>query len=252
MVDQFFTHRKILLHLCLLLVKGTLCTLNILACSRLNTEQIAQNKILHFLIAITVITCIVTFIRMYNLCVYIHFFCKGVYTVHYRYLILEEYNFIFAQAYILTMSIMSFFYFSFNGIKCGDLSNHTCIIIKINLWIFMGFVFICVFLFCLFFILVCIKGITESLDTRIITNIHMIVNMNNITIQTTPQLVDNVKEECCSICLELFDDQSDDPDMSIVKVKCGHNYHNKCIHKWSNRGHSTCPVCREIIATNNV
>ncbi|KAK4267733.1 hypothetical protein QN277_024473 [Acacia crassicarpa] len=50
---------------------------------------------------------------------------------------------------------------------------------------------------------------------------------------------DKVKEGQCSICLEDFDDRGD----GVLALPCDHFFHNNCIMKWLNTGH-TCPLCR--------
>ncbi|KAI9084523.1 hypothetical protein K1719_033511 [Acacia pycnantha] len=49
---------------------------------------------------------------------------------------------------------------------------------------------------------------------------------------------DKVKESQCSICLEDFDEHDD-----VLVLPCDHFFHNNCIVKWLNTGH-TCPLCR--------
>ena len=50
--------------------------------------------------------------------------------------------------------------------------------------------------------------------------------------------IDNINQECCTICL-------DKPDKAI-QLKCGHVFHKECIHKWLPKN-KTCPNCRELI-----
>ncbi|KAK4267735.1 hypothetical protein QN277_024475 [Acacia crassicarpa] len=52
---------------------------------------------------------------------------------------------------------------------------------------------------------------------------------------------DKVKEGQCSICLEDFVDRGDGDDALVLP--CDHCFHNNCIVKWLNTGH-TCPLCR--------
>lgn len=55
-----------------------------------------------------------------------------------------------------------------------------------------------------------------------------------------PLLFDKIaleEEECCSICLEKFDDNH-------VTLPCKHHYHENCIMRWFD-DKSDCPLCRE-------
>lgn len=49
-----------------------------------------------------------------------------------------------------------------------------------------------------------------------------------------------LKEECCSICLETFEE-----NMDVRKMpKCGHVFHQLCIDAWLRRK-DECPNCKE-------
>jgi hypothetical protein len=50
----------------------------------------------------------------------------------------------------------------------------------------------------------------------------------------------------CSICLSPF--QPHEP--GVVRVKCGHLFHRKCLEPWF-QGHDTCPVCRAELGEQN-
>ena len=51
-------------------------------------------------------------------------------------------------------------------------------------------------------------------------------------------------EKICSICLENILYKND-----IIKTKCNHIFHTKCIEKWLSK-QNTCPICRDKI--NNI
>ena len=50
--------------------------------------------------------------------------------------------------------------------------------------------------------------------------------------------INNINQECCTICLEK-------PDKAI-QLKCGHVFHKECINQWLPKN-KTCPNCRELI-----
>ncbi len=47
----------------------------------------------------------------------------------------------------------------------------------------------------------------------------------------------------CGICLENFEDAMQDPENKIVKLRCGHMFHRKCVEPWLKKK-QTCPLCR--------
>ena len=69
------------------------------------------------------------------------------------------------------------------------------------------------------------------------SNVIHFLNFDKITIET-PSL------ETCSICL-------DDMDADVIKLKCNHNFHDKCIKKWIltdyQLNNNKCPLCKDII-----
>jgi hypothetical protein len=60
------------------------------------------------------------------------------------------------------------------------------------------------------------------------------------------EMPQKVEEEECAICQERHDDDV------IIKTKCGHTFHKKCLGLWCNTRASdadkTCPICRANIA----
>jgi len=54
------------------------------------------------------------------------------------------------------------------------------------------------------------------------------------------------KEDICSICLDIFND-----DDILRKMPCNHYYHQTCIDEWF-KNHNTCPICRQNIALKNI
>ena len=48
----------------------------------------------------------------------------------------------------------------------------------------------------------------------------------------------DIKENKCSICLEEYNINKD-----IIKLKCNHEYHKKCIKEWL-KVNNNCPQCR--------
>ena len=47
-----------------------------------------------------------------------------------------------------------------------------------------------------------------------------------------------VHQQPCSICLNSLLN-------NIVKLKCGHEFHETCLDGWETQGNITCPMCRE-------
>jgi hypothetical protein len=45
-------------------------------------------------------------------------------------------------------------------------------------------------------------------------------------------------EQECAICMELLDLES-----LLLKLECGHEFHEKCMKSWMEKG-SSCPMCR--------
>jgi hypothetical protein len=43
----------------------------------------------------------------------------------------------------------------------------------------------------------------------------------------------------CCICIETYN-----VNECVRKLKCGHNFHKKCIDNWLINGSKTCPTCR--------
>ena len=56
------------------------------------------------------------------------------------------------------------------------------------------------------------------------------------------QLKEKNKKVTCVVCLKDFDGY----DFNCKKLKCGHNFHMKCIDEWLTHSKS-CPICRKEI-----
>lgn len=50
----------------------------------------------------------------------------------------------------------------------------------------------------------------------------------------------NLTRECCSICLDNFQTGE-----GYRTLRCGHDFHKKCIDKWFLEGSQECPMCRK-------
>lgn len=48
---------------------------------------------------------------------------------------------------------------------------------------------------------------------------------------------------CCSICLNAEQEEEDKEEEEMVKTKCAHIFHSKCLAKWVIQK-TTCPICR--------
>ncbi|KAK9750974.1 hypothetical protein RND81_02G233500 [Saponaria officinalis] len=46
--------------------------------------------------------------------------------------------------------------------------------------------------------------------------------------------------ECC-VCLSKFEEEEE-----VSELSCKHFFHKKCLDKWFDNHHSTCPLCRSI------
>ena len=53
------------------------------------------------------------------------------------------------------------------------------------------------------------------------------------------------KEDTCALCLNDF---GDTPLAPTRKLSCGHVFHGVCIQMNIERGHNTCPLCRQLIS----
>lgn len=70
---------------------------------------------------------------------------------------------------------------------------------------------------------------------------HEIIRNDNIKLDfQTSALTPDIKTTSCSICLEPYSEQK---DIVIAKLKCGHNFHLKCISE-SVKYQQKCPLCR--------
>ncbi len=72
-------------------------------------------------------------------------------------------------------------------------------------------------------------------------------NENNVkeTIQKKIEKKENYLDLECSICTEKIIDNE------IVKLKCNHVFHLKCLTSWKNINNS-CPLCREEITDQTI
>ena len=59
----------------------------------------------------------------------------------------------------------------------------------------------------------------------------------------TYKLTEDILELECCICLNKLYLNNE----KIIKLNCGHYYHNNCIIKSKNYGHDFCPLCRKNI-----
>lgn len=59
----------------------------------------------------------------------------------------------------------------------------------------------------------------------------------------------NPNPTVCTICIEDLNINNDSLDFKIVKTRCNHCYHLKCIKKWLNDNNHPpkCPICRQLI-----
>jgi len=67
---------------------------------------------------------------------------------------------------------------------------------------------------------------------------------------------------CCSICLKCLnaeqeeedkeeeDKEKEDKEKEVVKTKCAHIFHSKCLAKWVIQKKTTCPMCRASLKKN--
>jgi hypothetical protein len=74
----------------------------------------------------------------------------------------------------------------------------------------------------------------SDIESRLIPNLSQI---DKKTISYEELLNDN-NDDDCTICLEEFNN-----DDEIVKLKCNHLFHSKCIDDWIEKNQS-CPLCR--------
>ena len=67
--------------------------------------------------------------------------------------------------------------------------------------------------------------------------------MNGTLIDSTGNVVKNLDEEDgkCMICLTEYEESSDE---KIIKLKCGHHFHEECNKAWL-KDHTTCPYCKQ-------
>ena len=82
-------------------------------------------------------------------------------------------------------------------------------------------------LFCFYLCSICFDIIIKKYkDYKIDKNLLLPIN------------IEDIKENKCSICLEEYN-----RDKDIIKLKCNHEYHKKCIKMWLNIN-KICPQCR--------
>jgi hypothetical protein len=97
-------------------------------------------------------------------------------------------------------------------------------------YILIGGVFV---LFFTRFYYACKPRIKTKLDSNNLKS--LLVNEND----NIDELIDND----CSICLMKLVNDND----KLIRLRCGHYYHNKCLIKSKNFGHDFCPLCRKNI-----
>lgn len=91
----------------------------------------------------------------------------------------------------------------------------------------------------------CFKGIcfNNNNNNRIYDSdieARLIPNLSQIDKKTISyeELLNNDEDNDCTICLEEFNN-----DEEIIKLKCNHLFHLKCIDDWIKKNQS-CPLCR--------
>ena len=76
-----------------------------------------------------------------------------------------------------------------------------------------------------------------SAPSDIVTRPSHVVSHPSMVVRIIVETVE-ANDGHCSICLESYESGR------VVKLPCNHVYHNDCIQEWSNRGNTTCPICR--------
>ena len=74
----------------------------------------------------------------------------------------------------------------------------------------------------------------SDIEARLIPNLSQI-DKKTISYE---ELLNNDEDNDCTICLEEFNN-----DEEIIKLKCNHLFHSKCIDDWIKKNQS-CPLCR--------
>lgn len=74
----------------------------------------------------------------------------------------------------------------------------------------------------------------SDIEARLIPNLSQI-DKKTISYE---ELLNNDEDNDCTICLEEFNN-----DEEIIKLKCNHLFHLKCIDDWIKKNQS-CPLCR--------
>jgi hypothetical protein len=74
----------------------------------------------------------------------------------------------------------------------------------------------------------------SDIEARLIPNLSQI-DKKTISYE---ELLNNDEDNDCTICLEEFNN-----DEEIIKLKCNHFFHSKCIDDWIKKNQS-CPLCR--------
>ena len=74
----------------------------------------------------------------------------------------------------------------------------------------------------------------SDIESRLIPNVSQI-DKKTISYE---ELLNNDEDNDCTICLEEFNN-----DEEIIKLKCNHLFHLKCIDDWIKKNQS-CPLCR--------
>ena len=69
-------------------------------------------------------------------------------------------------------------------------------------------------------------------------------NTSNAQVPTdSSHSTDSVEGEICSICYEEFK-KNDEFEIRYIKLRCNHNFCEKCIRKWYDQRGRSCPLCR--------
>jgi len=79
-----------------------------------------------------------------------------------------------------------------------------------------------------------IRNISKQIIDQV--NQYEIAQFPSFLYKNIPNKIDNVS---CPICLEEYKDES-----MLSITDCIHFFHEKCLKKWIDTSHTTCPICR--------
>lgn len=68
---------------------------------------------------------------------------------------------------------------------------------------------------------------------------------------SSSQHCDGDDDACCSICLNSEEEEKKEEKKEMVKTKCAHIFHSKCLAKWVIQK-TTCPMCRNSLLTKKI